>query len=54
MRAVWKHYYSSVGGIVFVVDSSVSLRLTEAREELHKVLSEKELNEMPLLIIANK
>lgn len=54
MRTVWKYYYSSVDGIVFVVDASSKERLGEAREEVQHLLADKELSTVPLLIFANK
>eukprot|EP00808_Paulinella_micropora_P021853 g78331.t1 len=54
IRALWKHYYQGTDGIIFVVDSNDKLRLEEAREELHLVLSDSLLNSVPLLVLANK
>lgn len=53
MRGVWKYYYESVNGIVFVVDSSDEARIAEARDELHKILADSQ-KIVPLLIFANK
>lgn len=41
-------------GLIFVVDSSDSSRMMEARKELHKLLQEPELKEAKLLVFANK
>ena len=54
MRSVWKHYYTSVKGVIFVLDSSNIDRIPEARDELHAVLAEQELMHVPILILANK
>ena len=54
MRTVWKHYYTSVKGVIFVLDSSNVERIPEARDELHAVLAEQELKQVPILILANK
>lgn len=40
--------------LIFVVDSSNRERLTEAYNELAKLIQEKELKEASLLIFANK
>ena len=54
MRNVWKYYYSSIDGIVFVLDSSHSDRIQEAKDELLKLLSNDEAKHIPVLIFANK
>ena len=43
-----------VAGLVYVVDSSDRARLPEARSELLHILSHNELNDVPLVVIANK
>ena len=40
MRTVWRHYYETINGVVFVVDSSDIDRIPEVRDELHKIISE--------------
>ncbi len=42
MRNVWKYYYSSVEGIIFVIDASNVDRIHEARDELMNLLSNEE------------
>ena len=54
IRELWKHYYSNTDAIIFVVDSSAVERLTEAKEELFKMLENEELKYLPILIYANK
>jgi hypothetical protein len=34
MRNVWKYYYSSIEGIIFVLDSSDTQRILEAKDEI--------------------
>ena len=41
-------------GLIFVVDSNDRDRITEAREELYRLLNEDELRDATLLIFANK
>ena len=41
-------------GIVFVIDSSDTERMSEVKECLSTILNEEELFEVPLLIFANK
>jgi len=54
IRALWHHYFVKSQGLIFVVDSSDSSRMLEARKELHKLLQEPELKEAKLLVFANK
>jgi len=56
IRPLWRHYYKMVNSIVFVVDSNDrdEYRLEEAQDELQKMLSEDDLQGMPLLVFANK
>lgn len=54
IRALWHHYFIKSQGLIFIVDSSDSSRIPEARKELQKLLHEAELKEAKLLIYANK
>ncbi|GJQ11331.1 hypothetical protein GpartN1_g3122.t1 [Galdieria partita] len=54
IRPLWRHYFQNTQGIIFVVDSNDRERFPEAREELHKMLSEEELRDAILLVFANK
>ena len=45
---------SSVAGLIFVVDSNDRERITEAREELTRMLNEDELRDAALLVFCNK
>ena len=54
MRSVWKYYYSSIEGIIFVVDASNPERVLEARDELMKLFANEEAKMVPCLIFANK
>ncbi|KAK7495901.1 hypothetical protein BaRGS_00012891 [Batillaria attramentaria] len=54
IRPLWKHYYFNTQAVIFVLDTSNRERLTEAQNELVKLVQEKELKEASLLIFANK
>ncbi|XP_026231088.1 ADP-ribosylation factor-like protein 14 [Anabas testudineus] len=54
MRPYWRHYYADTAGLMFVVDSWDQKRLDEARGELHQVLRNESLREVPLVVLANK
>ncbi|KAJ2910346.1 hypothetical protein GGI21_000968 [Coemansia aciculifera] len=54
IRPLWRHYFQNTQGIIFVVDSNDRDRITEARDELQRMLSEDELRNAHLLVFANK
>ncbi|KAH9655905.1 putative ADP-ribosylation factor [Citrus sinensis] len=54
IRALWRHYFRDTLGLTFVVDSSDRERISEARNELHRILSDNELSNAALLVFANK
>merc|ERR1712066_526996 len=61
IRPLWKHYYQNINGIIFVIDSSDRRRINKnsrnkysAKEELHHMLSNKELDGAVLLCLCNK
>ncbi|XP_076462538.1 E3 ubiquitin-protein ligase TRIM23-like [Babylonia areolata] len=54
IRPLWKHYYFNTQAVIFVLDTSNRERVTEAQNELVKLVQEKELKEASLLIFANK
>jgi len=54
IRPLWKHYFSGSQGIIYVVDSNDRDRIEEASETLFKMLKSEELQDIPLLVLANK
>ncbi|KAI8902917.1 ADP-ribosylation factor [Globomyces pollinis-pini] len=54
IRPLWKHYYANTKGIIFVVDSNDRERIYETRDELQHLLSNDELKDAAILILANK
>lgn len=58
IRCLWKSYYSSTNAIIFVVDSNTFSLCNEieknAKYELHYLLQYKEVQNIPVLIYANK
>ncbi|KAI5684509.1 hypothetical protein M9H77_05737 [Catharanthus roseus] len=54
IRPLWRHYFQNTQGLIFVVDSNDRERISEARDELHRMLNEEELREATLLVFANK
>jgi len=54
IRPLWRHYYTGTQGLVFVIDSCDRERIDEARQELHRILSDREMKDCLLLVFANK
>jgi len=54
IRPLWRHYFQNTQGLIFVIDSNDRERMSEASEELQKMLSEDELRDAILLVFANK
>ncbi|ELP91079.1 ADP-ribosylation factor, putative [Entamoeba invadens IP1] len=54
IRPLWRHYYQNTQAIIFVVDSNDRDRISEAKEELMKMLNEDEMRNAVLLVFANK
>ncbi|KAI9021646.1 ARF/SAR [Phycomyces nitens] len=54
IRNLWRHYYTGTQCLVFVVDAHDHERIAEASRELHRVLSDQEMQECIVLVLANK
>ncbi|KIJ70352.1 hypothetical protein HYDPIDRAFT_143627 [Hydnomerulius pinastri MD-312] len=54
IRPYWRCYFPNTSAIIYVIDSSDHARLTTSRGELLTMLSEDELNGVPLLVFCNK
>ncbi|RUS33712.1 ADP-ribosylation factor family-domain-containing protein [Jimgerdemannia flammicorona] len=54
IRPLWRHYYTGTQGLIFVVDSQDRDRIDEARQELHRIISDREMKDCLLLVFANK
>ncbi len=54
IRPLWRHYYTGTHALVFVVDSQDRDRIEEARQELHRIIGDREMREALLLVFANK
>ncbi|KFY83683.1 hypothetical protein V500_10013 [Pseudogymnoascus sp. VKM F-4518 (FW-2643)] len=54
IRPLWRHYLSGTQGLIFVVDSSDHERIAEARQELDRVIKDREMKDSLLLVFANK
>lgn len=54
IRPLWRHYYTGTQGLIFVVDSADRDRIEEARQELHRIVNDREMREVIILVFANK
>ncbi|KAL7845668.1 hypothetical protein AOLI_G00238600 [Acnodon oligacanthus] len=54
MRAYWKYYLENSEALVFVVDASDRARMEEAKTALKEVLSDHNMTDIPLMVLANK
>lgn len=48
------HYYQNTQGLIYIVDSADRERIQESGDELRKACSYDELQNVPVLILANK
>ncbi|CAI2381137.1 unnamed protein product [Moneuplotes crassus] len=53
-KKLWKHYYDRVDGIIFVVDSTDTDRISEVKRELESIILEETLQTVPIMILCNK
>ncbi|XP_065364227.1 uncharacterized protein LOC135957416 [Calliphora vicina] len=54
VRVLWKFYNENKAAVVFVVDASNSERFALAKDFLHTVMSDEDLSNAMLLVVANK
>ena len=54
IRMMWKHYFQNTDALIYVVDTSDKDRIELAREELQAMLTNEELKDTSLLVLANK
>jgi ADP-ribosylation factor-like protein 8 len=53
-RNMWERYCRGVGAIVYVVDASDTESMETAKQELHSLVTKPTLQNIPLLVLANK
>jgi len=54
LRPSRRYYYQNTDALIYIVDSADPSRFEEARNELHRVLSDDELRGAVVLVLANK
>jgi GTP-binding protein SAR1 len=53
-RRLWQDYFTTVDGVVYLVDSLDRGRFPEAKKELDALLTSEELQDVPFLVLGNK
>jgi GTPase SAR1 family protein len=51
---LWRHYFDSINAIIFTIDTTDEERMMFARDELVKILSDPNLEAVPILLYYNK
>ncbi|KAF3849677.1 hypothetical protein F7725_019396 [Dissostichus mawsoni] len=51
---LFRHYYTGTQGLIFVVDCADRDRIDEAKQELHRIINDREMRDAIILIFANK
>ncbi|KHC44131.1 small GTP-binding protein domain [Candida albicans Ca6] len=54
IRPLWRHYFTGTNALIYVVDSSDVDRLEESKQELFRTVTDKELTNCLLVVLANK
>ena len=54
MRPLWFHYLNNINGLIWAYDIINNLTIEESQKELKKILDDLVVNNIPLLIFANK
>lgn len=54
LRRLWRDYFSAAHMILFVIDSGTPARLQESCSVLRDMADSGELDDLPILILANK
>jgi small GTP-binding protein len=54
IRPLWRHYFSTTEGLIFVVDSNDRDRMKDAKKALANIIQAKEMQDVLLLVFANK
>jgi|UniRef100_A0AC35GPJ7 ADP-ribosylation factor protein 6 len=54
IRPLWRHYYTGTQALIFVIDANDRDRIDEARQEMHRIINDREMREAIILVFANK
>ena len=53
-RKLWKEYFTTVDGVVYIVDAIDRERFPEAKKELDSLLTDEMLQTVPFVVLGNK
>mmetsp|Transcript_7983 Transcript_7983/g.15826 ORF Transcript_7983/g.15826 Transcript_7983/m.15826 type:complete len:193 (-) Transcript_7983:313-891(-) len=53
-RKLWKDFFTTVDGVVYIVDALDRERFPEAKKELDQLLTDEMLSNTPFLVLGNK
>lgn len=53
-RRLWREYFPTVDGVVYIVDANDRARFPEAKRELDSLLTGEELQRVPFVVLGNK
>jgi GTP-binding protein SAR1 len=53
-RKLWKDYFATIDGIIYLVDALDHERFPEAKKELDNLLTDDTLAQVPILVLGNK
>jgi len=53
-RRIWRDYFATVDGIIFLVDAADRTRFQESKEELSRLLEDQALANTPFVVLGNK
>lgn len=54
IRPLWRHYFTGTQALIYVVDSADRSRISESKQELNRILSDREMKRCIVLVFANK
>lgn len=54
IRKLWRHYFSNIDAVIYVVDSIDRDRIDVCKEELQKLTKDPLLANAPIVVLANK
>ncbi|ORZ37235.1 ADP-ribosylation factor family-domain-containing protein [Catenaria anguillulae PL171] len=54
LHSIWEKYYSEAHAVVFVIDSTDVARLEQVKATFDKIITNDQLEGLPILVLANK
>ena len=53
-RVLWKEYFTTIDGIIFLVDAADPTRFAESADEFRQIIESPELAKVPIIVLGNK